>query len=477
MLFERRGVIAGMAASLSAAAAGASAAEPTAIQALRSQLKGGLILPGDAGYERARRGASFGPTEDRRPAAIVQCADEADVARAIAFARAAAAPIAVKSGGHDVLADCTAERGVVIDLSPLQRIAIDPATATARVGAGVRSAVFAAAAKPYGLAPALGCNPAVGVAGLTLGGGLGWLLGTRGAACDNLLSATLVTAEGRTLEVSAQSHPDLFWGLRGGGGNFGVVTELRFQLHPLDTVLAGAIGFSGDLAAFLRFYREVMAQAPDALAVELSLGSGPQPAIVAIVCASGDRDEANRALASLRSFGKPTFDTVQAIPYGLFAGPGPASGGGAQGGLYWRGGSLDRLSDEAIAALAAAAHAGPPNLSLGLGHYLHGAICRVSDGATPLRRRAGQLSYFIGAGWRDPAQGEASMAAVTAAMTALRPVSSAATYINYLSSDAEADVRAAYGPAAYGRLQRLKDRYDPENLFRLNRNVRPSRRA
>jgi FAD/FMN-containing dehydrogenase len=468
----RRNLMAGLAASALAGRARATAP----LDGLRSRLKGRLILPGDAVYDSARRGASFSPAEDRRPAAIVQCADASDVARAIDFARSASLAIAVKAGGHDVLGECVNDGGVVIDLGPMTGIDIDAANRTAVVQAGVRSGAFTAAAKPHGLAPVLGCNPAVGVAGLTLGGGLGWFLGTHGAACDNLIGADLVTADGRRLRLSERENPDLFWGVRGGGGNFGVVTSLRYRLQPITTVLAGVLGFRGDPAPFLRFYRDFMAAAPDALAVELSISAGRAPTILAICCWSGSLEEGQRILAPLRSFDKPTLERIGPMAYGDFAGR--AGGGGAAGNLFWRGGSLDRLNDAAIGRLAEIAQAGPPNLSIGLGHYMHGQICAVPSGATPLVRRPGQLSYFIGTGWDAPAQAPASIEAVTSAMATLRPVSAQATYVNYLSSDAEDAVRAAYGEANYARLQRLKTRYDPGNLFHFNRNIRPTiRRA
>jgi hypothetical protein len=218
-----------------------------------------------------------------------------------------------------------------------------------------------------------------------------------------------------------------------------------------------------------------MARAPDPLAVELSISAGRLPAILAICCWSGSPDEGQRVLAPLRTFDTPTVERIGPVAYGDFAG---RAGGGSPGGnLFWRGGSLDGLSDAAIGRLADIALAGPPNLSIGLGHYMHGRICDVPGEATPLARRRGQLSYFIGAGWDAPAQAPASMAAVTSAMAALRPVSSQAAYVNYLSSDAEDAVRAAYGEANYARLQGLKSRYDPDNLFHLNRNIRPAVRG
>jgi FAD/FMN-containing dehydrogenase len=465
MRVSRRSIVAAGPVLALASRAGRGA---TPMEALRSRLRGRLILPGEPGYDTARRGASFGPGEDRRPAAIAQCADADDVARAIDFARRSGLPIAVKSGGHDVLAACVAEGGMMVDLSGMTGVEIDAAARTARVQPGLRSGAFIGAAAAHDLTPVLGCNPAVGVAGLTLGGGLGWFVGRHGAACDHLLAADLVTADGARLSASAEHNRELFWALQGGGGNFGVVTSLTFRLQPGAQVMGGAVGFHGEPAAFLRFYRELMANAPRELTVELTLSGGRPATIVAICCWSGAREAGERALQAVTAFATPVFGRLGPTPLQAFAVIQPPSPG-----LVWRGGSLDGLSDEAITRMSAAVERAPPGVSLGLGHYMHGAACEVSDGATAFTRRPGQFCWFVGAGWRDPAQAGGGVAAVREAVATLTPASSPRAYVNYLSRDDEGAVRDAYGAPAYRRLQALKTRYDPDNVFHGNRNVRP----
>jgi hypothetical protein len=319
----------------------------------------------------------------------------------------------------------------------------------------------------------LGCNPSVGVAGLTLGGGLGWLLGAHGAACDHLLAAELITADGRRLRVDAHSYPNLFWALRGGGGNFAVVTGFDFALVPMREVLGGPIAFRlgprGAFSDLLRRYRDLMSHAPDQLAVELSTFYLDQPVIAALVCWCGPPDEGERVLGRVRSLGAPVFDHVRFVAFSHLA----DQSGGAPPNLYWRGASLDALTDAAADALEAQIRAAPLGWSLGLGHVMHGAVVRTAPEATPFVRSPGRLAYFLGAGWMDPTGGKEQMAWVDSAMSALAESSSGSTYVNYLSDDRSAAVEAAYGPN-YARLRAIKRRYDPDNVFRRNRNIRPS---
>jgi len=445
----------------------------SALEALRASLMGRLLGPADASFDEARRVASFNPTTDKRPLLIVQCASRDDVARAIEFARKASLEIAVKSGGHDVLGESVTSGGLMIDLSAMKEIVVDEKGTSARVQEGVRSGEFNREAGRFDLAPVLGCNPAVGVAGLTLGGGVGWLLGTNGAACDNLIGADVVTADGRFLTASRDENPDLFWALRGGGGNFGVVVNFQYRLHSLSKVLAGVVGFHADLGKFLTFYRDFMAHAPDALTVELNIMDGELPLILAIVCWSGEAQEGEQILRPLRSFEGMVFDHIREVSYGEATGP--DSGGRLPRNLHWRGGTFDDLNEATIGALVEVAKIAPHGWNIGLGHYMHGEICRVSPHSTPLVRRAGQFSYFIGGGWDDGTNGASVMHWVDSAFAAVRGLSSEAPYINYLSDDSETAVRAAYGADNYSRLQSLKKKYDPDNVFHLNRNIRPRR--
>jgi FAD/FMN-containing dehydrogenase len=409
----------------------------------------------------------------------------------VEFAQTHGLEVAVRGGGHDVLGKSVCEGGMVIDLSSMKRMETDPFKRLVRAQAGLRSGELNAATHPSGLAVPLGCNPVVGIAGLTLGGGVGWLAGTCGATCDNLIAAEIVTADARTVWATTEQHPELFWGLHGGGGNFGIVTELVYRLAPVDRVLGGLIVYRvAQLAEFLRFYRDFMAAAPDELTVELSIVPLSQPVVFAMVCYSGAPEVGERVVKPLRSFGPPVADGLRVLPYPELAERPPMSflwrllgmSGfitmaarqirGKPEANIWKGGCLSSLSDAAIELLTRCIVDAPPSWSLGLGHYMHGALCRVSDTATPMLRKQESLTYFFSADWRDPSEAKATMAWVERSWTAMQPVSDRGTYINYLSVESEEAVRESYG-AHYGRLLTVKQQYDPTNFFHLNRNIPP----
>jgi len=346
-------------------------------------------LPGNSNYESARSVGSFNPSTDKHPLIIARCADSSDAAQSIQFASDHSLEVAVRAGGFDVLGASVCEGGMVIDLSRMNAISVDSRQRTSRVQAGARSAELSSAAAALGLAAALGCHPAVGVAGLTLGGGLGWLAGKYGASCDNLRGADLITADGRMIRTSDTENPDLFWAIRGGGGNFGVVASFDFQLHPVDRVFGGVAAYRGDIAAFLRFYGDFMKAAPDELTVELSIRVLGKPTILATACWSGDLAEGERVLRPLREFGMLIADAINVVPYAhLIDRPGPDFGrrlfdsgssppppprvDNSRVCDYWRGGSLQELSNGAAETIAAAARNAPPSWSIGLGHYIHG---------------------------------------------------------------------------------------------------------
>ncbi len=450
------------------------------VEGLRTSLNGQLIVSGDPSYEQARRPISFNPTTDKHPQMIVRCFTREDVARAIVFAREHALETAVRSGGHDVLGASVCD-GMVIDLSPLRKISIDPERRTAHVESGVRSYELNGVTQRSGLAAALGCHPGVGVAGLTIGGGLGWLLGKYGASCDQLIGADLITAEGKVTRASETENAELFWALRGGGGNFGIVTALDFRLHPVSEVLGGVLVLRTDVARFLRFYRAFMQAAPDELAVEISIIAGKQPVAVAITCWSGDAADGEAVLKPLRSFGMPLADWIDKVAYarltnrmsevGSLLGRAQSQSSGP-GYNYWRGGSLRELSSASADQLAAVIEQAPDGCSFGLGHYMHGQVCRVAPDVTPLIRTAGQVTYFFNASWADPNRGDSNMGWVDRSWAAMRPFLSDGAYINYLSTDNETAVRASYGKN-YDRLVQIKRRYDPSNFFHRNRNIRP----
>ena len=454
------------------------------------RFKGQVIVPGDSAYEPARRVASFNPSTDKHPRIIARCAHSSDIAQSIQFARDHSLEVAVRAGGFDVLGASVCEGGMVIDLSQMKAISIDSRRRISRVQAGVRSAELSSVAEAHALAAALGCHPAVGVAGLTLGGGLGWLAGKYGASCDNLRGADVITAEGRMIRANETENPDLFWAIRGGGGNFGVVTSLDFQLHPVDQVFGGVAAYRGDIAAFLRFYRDFMKTAPDELTVELNIRVLGKPTILATACWSGDLAEGERILRPLREFEMLLADAINVVPYAhLIDRPGPDFGrrlfgsgaspppspSAANGRVYdyWRGGSLQGLSDKAAETIAAAARNAPPGWSIGLGHYIHGLVSRATPQSSSLPRNAGQFTYFFDANWRDPQFTDSAMSWVDGFLAAMGSYSSAGTYVNYLSTNSDAAVRSSYGEC-YQRLAALKRKYDSNNFFHLNRNVRPA---
>ncbi len=458
--------------------------QPDRFVQFRNKFKGTVILPGDPAYDRARAPASFNPRTDKHPSFIARCMNADDIVSALEFARTRSLEVAVRAGGHDLLGASVCEGGIVIDLSQMKSIVIDREHGTARVEPGVRASDLNTATSPHGLVAVLGCHPGVGVAGLTLGGGLGWLLGRFGAACDNLVSADVISADGELRHASAGENADLFWALRGGGGNFGIVTSLEYQLHPVDQVLGGLIAFRGDVASFLRFYRDFMKAAPDALAAEVSIVMVDQPTILCRVCWSGDTTEGHRVLRPLREFGPPVADAIGSVSYAHLTdrpGPefsvrvfGPPPAVAPPAGVtydYWKGSSLEELRDHAIEQIASAIGNSSRGMSIGIGHYMHGQICRVPDGATPLTRSSGQFTYFLDANWRNPARAEAAMAWVDDSWSAMRRFSTPG-YVNYLSSNSEESVRATYR-GNYQRLVALKRKYDPTNVFHLNRNIRP----
>jgi len=447
----------------------------SAINRLRASLKGRLILPGDLPYETARRVTWWNPATDKYPSVIAQCAQPEDVARCIDFARQHGLTVAVRSGGHSALGWGTCDGGLVLDVSPMKDVAIDPFGRTSRSGAGVLAQDMVSAAARYGLAPVLGECGTVGIAGLTLGGGLGWLSGRYGATCDNLLSVDLTTTDSRAIIASEQTNPDLFWALRGGGGNFGVATSFQYRLQPLTQVLAGGFAFPfREARHVLRSYREFMETAPDALQALACLATGEERVVTVIVVYSGDSHEGESVVAKVRSFGTPMRDTVQRRaftetfslqPYGEFVPTAFSINKTTY--LQW-------LSDEAIDASLERFAACPAGCTMGFDHYMHGQVCRVPPDATAFELRApGALHVWISSGWNDPAAAATFMTWADDTWKLLQPYSGGRIYANYMSVEGDSAVKAAYG-ANYARLASTKKKYDPDNFLRLNQNIRPS---
>jgi FAD/FMN-containing dehydrogenase len=438
---------------------------------LRGNLRGSLVLPDDEGYDDAR--AVWNAAIDRRPAGVVRCADSTDVVRALEFARARSLPVAVRGGGHGFAGKATCDGGVVIDCSPLRHVDVDPARRVVRAGAGCTLADLDAATQAVGLATTMGTVSRTGIAGLTLGGGLGWLMGRFGLACDNLQSADMVTADGRRLRTSAAEEPDLLWGLRGGGGNFGVVTTFEYRLHEVATVLGGAITYPPAQARdVFRAYRDITTEAPDELTAYVGvqpLATGPAFSIAA--CWSGDLVAGERVLAPLRRLGTPLEDTLRARSYlemqALFAVP------PVRVSSYARSSYLRDLDDAAIDVLVARTTAPAPP-SLFFLEHLHGGVSRVRPDEAAFSHRGPGYSFAAVSLWFEPGEESAGTVWVRDFFAEMTPSLASGVYANYLAGDeGDARVRAAYGPA-WDRLVVLKRRYDPDNVFHLNQNVNPA---
>jgi FAD/FMN-containing dehydrogenase len=438
---------------------------------LRSSLRGSLVLPDDEGYDDAR--AVWNAAIDRRPAAIVRCADASDVQRALAVAHDRGLSIAVRGGGHSFAGKAVCDGGLVIDGTPMKQVEIDCERRLARAGAGCTLGDFDAATQAVGLATTMGTAPPTGISGLTLGGGIGWLMGCFGLACDNLVGAELVTVDGRVVRARAEENTDLLWGLRGGGGNFGVVTALEYQLHPVTTVLGGAITYPLDRAAdVLRAYRDVTDAAPDQLvAVSGILPLATGPAFGVAVCWNGDPAAGERVIAPLRRLGTPLEDTVRSIPYlemQSLLSPPPI-----RVSSYARSSFLAELSDRAIDVLAARAAAPSPVMFVFFMEHLHGRASASGPGDSAFVHRAPGHNFAALSMWFEPGDAEVATAEVRNFFSEMAPFLAQGVYANYLADEGDARVRAAYG-TAWERLVGLKRKYDPQNVFRLNQNVSPS---
>jgi FAD/FMN-containing dehydrogenase len=443
------------------------------VQALAAGVRGEVLRPDDADYDALRQ--VFNAMIDRHPALIVSCADGGDVVRGVEFARTHGLPLAVRGGGHSVAGNAVCEGGVMLDLSGMKGIRVDPTRRIAVAEPGLTLGEFDRATQAHGLATTLGVVSVTGIAGLTLGGGLGWLNGKYGLACDNLLAAEVVTADGRLLMASATENEDLLWGLRGGGGNFGVVTSFTYRLHPVGVLLAGAVTFPpGRAREALRFYHEFASACPDELSTSGSLGrDGDGRAVFSVaVCYCGSVGEGERVLRPLRSFGPPTADTVGPMDYlALQSGADEAFPHGRR--HYWKASFLRELSADAISVLLdGVAEMPSPFSGVGL-QQMCGVASRVDPTATAFAHRARQYDFNILSQWADPADTPRNVAWTREFFAAMEPFLERGVYANNLGDEGDDRVRAAYG-ANYARLAALKATYDPTNLFRLNHNVKPA---
>ena len=457
-----------------------------AVEELATALSGSLLQPGDPDFDEAR--LVWNGIHDRHPALIARCATADDVVAAVNFAREAGIPVAVRGGGHSAPGYGTCDDGIVIDLSPMKGITVDPDTRTARAEAGLTWAEFDAATQEHGLAVTGGRFSTTGIAGLTLGSGSGWLERKCGLTADNLVSAEVVTAAGEKLTVSSGENPDLFWGIRGGSGNFGIVTEFVYRLHEVGPIIYGGLlmAMPDRATEILKFVRDYMPSAPDDLGGGVAFISAPpepfvpaemhgQPVVGVVICWTGDHDEGERVVAPIREVAQPFVDLVQAMPYtalqSMLDGGGPK---GIRG--YFKAEFMEELDDEVVDKLVrhGAERAGP--MAQLLMEPMRGAISRTGEDETALGRREVPWCYHALAMWLEPDQetADAHVAWAKGLSTDLKPHSTEGVYLNYISDDeGEARVRSSYGPK-YDRLVALKNRYDPDNLFRLNQNIRPS---
>jgi FAD/FMN-containing dehydrogenase len=445
------------------------------IQVFKASLRGELLRPDDGGFDDARK--VYNAMIDKRPAMIVRCAGVADVIAAVNFAREHDLLVAVRGGGHNVAGNALCDDGMVIDLSGMRAIRVDPASRTARAEAGATYREFDRETQAFGLATTGGTISATGIAGLTLGGGLGWLMRQHGLACDNLLSVDMVLADGRFVTASAEENADLFWGVRGGGGNFGVVTSFEYRVHPVGMVLGGMLIHPlPNAREALRFYRDFSSTAPDELAVFAGLLTTPDgmQVLAFILCYNGPIEEGEAAIASLRQFGPPVADMVQPMPYTVMQ---AILDDGFPNGLqnYWKSSFLQEISDEAIDTMIASFTAAGSPLAAMVIEHCGGAMARVDKDETAFSHREGHSNLLIISRWGDPSEAEAQTRWARATWTAMQPFSDGGVYSNYVEGGAEgADrVRAAYGDATYDRLAALKKKYDPNNFFRVNQNIKP----
>jgi FAD/FMN-containing dehydrogenase len=448
------------------------------VEALRGQLAGEVVTPGDRAFEEVRR--VHNGMIDRRPALVVRCQGTADVQAAVRFARERGLEIAVRGGGHNVAGNAVCEGGLVVDLSAMRGVSVDRRTRRAIAQGGATWGDYNRETQLHGLASTGGVVSTTGIGGLTLGGGLGWLMGKYGMAVDCLRAAEIVTAAGDVVRASHEEHPDLFWGIRGGGGNFGVATWLEYEVHPVGPmVTAGLVAHPFAVARdVLRFYRDLTASLPDELSVFAGLvhapdGSGAKLAAM-VACHAGSVEAGQRATAPVKRFGTPAMDAIEPMSYSavnmLF------DPGFPRGALnYWKSNFLAALPDEAIDTMIARFAATPSPMSALFLEHFHGAATRVGPTETAFPHRTPGFNFLVIGEWTEPAATAANVAWVRESYAAMAPHFASGRYVNYLNADEvgeQSAVAASFGPN-WTRLREVKRRYDPENHFHMNQNIKP----
>jgi FAD/FMN-containing dehydrogenase len=448
------------------------------------EFAGTLLRPTDAEYDDARR--VFNGMIDRSPALIARCRDARDVAAVVKVAREQHLPLSVYGGGHGVTGSAVVDAGLCVDLREMRTIEVDAEAGTARVDAGCTWGELDAATQQHGLALTGGRMSRTGVAGLALGSGSGWLERKFGYTCDSMLAAEVVVADGRVVTASEDENPDLFWGLRGGGGNFGIVTRFTFDLHPLGPIVLGGMlmypaSMAGDL---VRFWRDFMSAAPDEVGSGVAFLTAPpadfvpepvrgQPVVGVIVCYAGPVEQGQDVLAPLLEFGPPAVNMVQPMPYTAVQ---QMTDEGSPDGMqnYWTGDFLAELPDEAVDALTGLATRPVSPLTQIILMAGGGAIARVPDDATAFGERRAPWNMHLISMWADPADAEKNISYTRSIATAMGPWTTGRTYLNFIGDEGTGRVEAAYGPEKYARLQQLKRHWDPDNLFRHNQNIAPA---
>jgi hypothetical protein len=450
-----------------------SALDRNAVDAFTQTLRGPLLRPGDGEYDDARK--VWNGMTDKHPGLIVQCEGVGDVMSAVDFARENGLLVAVRGGAHSVAGHSVCDGGILIDLSRMKSVRVDPTRRTARAEGGAKWGDFDRETQAFGLATTGGTNSDTGIGGLTLGGGIGWLAGKYGLTCDNLLSADVVTADGRLHTASSSENEDLFWGLRGGSGNFGIVTSFEYQLHEVGPVLAGMVIHPFARAReVLRFYSEYSSRIPDELNTICALLTSPDgERVVAIaVCYNGSIDTGEEVLRPLRQFGPPVADLIGPMPYVAVQTMLDASfPRGRQ--YYWKAHLIQHIGDAAVDAMVESfANVQSPFTAAGF-QQLGNAANRVGASETAFSHRDALYDCLMLAGWEDPAEADKNVEWTRQFYGALRPSLHAGMYVNAVGADSEQEVKAAFRSETYERLVALKRKYDPTNFFRLNPNIAP----
>ena len=449
----------------------------TVVEELKASLRGEMLRPGDDGYDAARE--IWNVMIDKRPGLIVRCAGVADIISAVNFARTNNLLVAVRGGGHNVAGNAVCDGGIMIDLSPMKSVRVDPVGRTARAEPGLTGGDFDRETQAFGLVTTQGIVSTMGIAGLTLGGGHGWLMRKYGLTCDNLLSVDIVTADGRFLTASATENAELFWGVRGGGGSFGIVTSFENRLYPVGTLLAGAVIHPMEKAEdALKFYRDYTIEAPDEVFTVAALMNSPDgfPALVFVVGYVGPIEEGEHVLRPIREFGSPLADRVRPMAYielqtMLDASNAPGFRN------YFKSNFLKGLSDDAIDTMVSHCRTLPSSMSRMVIEHLGGAAGRVGKDETAFDHRDAHYNLVVIGTWSDPAESDRNIGWARELWEAMQPFSTDGVYVNYLGQEGDegADrVRDAYGSEKYERLVALKNEYDPTNLFRLNQNIKPT---